>query len=84
MTKREFLEQKRLSDPVWYAQHVGFNANGELVDPSQQPAPAQEPAQPCDCSDKIINWAERYFKVGVLACLAVIAIAVVVLTSKHK
>ena len=35
MTKREFLEQKRLSDPVWYAQHVGFNANGELVDPSQ-------------------------------------------------
>lgn len=83
MTKREFLEQKRLTDPVWYAQHVGFNANGELVDPSQQPVIANPIAQG-EYPEKIIDWAERYFKVGVLTCLAVIAIAAVVLTSKYK
>lgn len=83
MTKREFLEQKRLTDPMWYAQHVGFNANGELVDPSQQPVLAN-PTTQGEYSEKIIDWAERYFKVGVLTCLAVIAIAAVVLTSKYK
>ena len=57
MTKREFLEQKRLTDPVWYAQHVGFNANGELVDPSQQPVIANPTVQG-EYPEKIIDWAE--------------------------
>lgn len=83
MTKREFLEQKRLSDPMWYAQHVGFNANGELVDPSQQPVLAKPTAQG-EYPEKIIDWAERYFKVGVLGCLVVMTIAIVIFTIKHK
>ena len=83
MTKRDFIEQKRLTDPMWYAQHIGFNANGEMVDPSVEPAPA--PAQPNeeDCAAKIIDLADRYFKVGILACLVVMTIAVVVI-SKRK
>lgn len=83
MTKRDFIEQKRLTDPMWYAQHVVFNANGEMVDPSAEPAPA--PARPNaeDCAAKIIDLADRYFKVGVLVCLVVMTIAVVVI-SKRK
>ena len=52
MTKREFLEQKRLTDPVWYAQHVGFNANGELVDLNS--------AQLCGCKmTKLVNYDDN-------------------------
>ena len=36
MTKAEFIEQKRLTDPMWYAQHIESNANGEQAIEQQE------------------------------------------------
>lgn len=80
MTKAEFIEQKRLSDPLWYAQHIGFNANGEQQ--LQEEKPIAEVVG--TCANKAIDFADKYFKVGVLTCLAVMAVAIVVFTIKHK
>lgn len=82
MTKAEFIEQKRLTDPMWYAQHIEFNANGEQAIEQQENKPIAEVMNAY--SGKVIEVADKYFKVGVLGCLVVMTIAIVIFTIKHK